>query len=100
MFGMFVRNALTDLETNQFFMLLTKENDQAKSNARKFLLDDRIRNEVFTKIFCNKEAINSEKMNLQGFLSFKKLFLIINEEEKYLEIQREDKVSVNNLNAL
>ena len=39
-------------------------------------------------------------MNLRGFSCFKKLFLIVNEEEKALEPQREDRVAVNNLNSL
>ena len=53
MFHMFVLNAVTEFETNSFFALLTKENDQAKSKERRFLLDDRVRNQVFQSIFCN-----------------------------------------------
>jgi len=53
MYLMFVSNAVTEFETNAFFALLIKENDQAKSKERRFLLDDKVRNEVFTKIFCN-----------------------------------------------
>jgi hypothetical protein len=47
MFHMFVKERVTDFETNAFFILLTKENEQARSNNRRFLLDDKIRNEVF-----------------------------------------------------
>jgi hypothetical protein len=47
MFLMFVTNAITEYETNAFFTLLTKENENAKSRERKFLLDDKVRNEVF-----------------------------------------------------
>lgn len=39
-------------------------------------------------------------MNLRGFNCFKKLFLIVNEEEKALEPQREDRVTVINMNNL
>jgi hypothetical protein len=79
---------------------LTKENDNAKTKERRFLLEDRVRNEVFAKIFCNSKYLNCEKIELQGFICFKNLFLIVNEEEKLLEVQKEEKVSVNNLNAL
>ncbi len=47
MYHMFVKERVTDFETNAFFILLTKENEQARSNNRRFLLDDKIRNEVF-----------------------------------------------------
>lgn len=40
MFNMFVLNAVTEYESNTFFVFLTKENEQAKSKERRFLLDD------------------------------------------------------------
>lgn len=63
MFFMFVSSAVTDFETNQFFAFLTKENELARSKERKFLLDDKVRNDVFTKIFCNNQSLNYEKLN-------------------------------------
>ena len=39
-------------------------------------------------------------MNLKGFSCFKKLFLIVNEEDKVIEPAREDRVSVININNL
>mmetsp|Transcript_8862 Transcript_8862/g.8233 ORF Transcript_8862/g.8233 Transcript_8862/m.8233 type:complete len:493 (+) Transcript_8862:1431-2909(+) len=100
MFTMFVKDHVTEYELNQFFMLLMKENENSRSQARRFLLDDKIRNEVFQNIFCNDSLFNCEKVNMHGFECFKKLFLIVNEEERSLEIQRDEKVSVNNLNML
>lgn len=47
MFAMFVLNRVTELESNYFFNLLTKENETAKTKDRRFLLDDKVRNEVF-----------------------------------------------------
>jgi hypothetical protein len=39
-------------------------------------------------------------MNLRGFNCFRKLFLIVNEEDKSLELQKEERVLVKNLNNL
>jgi hypothetical protein len=63
------------------------------------LLEDKVRNEVFQKIFCNFKYLNLEKMNIRGFTCFKRLFLIVNEEEKALE-NRKERVYINNLNSL
>lgn len=63
MFYMFVQNAVTEFEINCLFAFLTKENELAKSKVRKFLLDDKVRNEVFLKIFCNNQSLNYEKLN-------------------------------------
>jgi hypothetical protein len=38
-------------------------------------------------------------MNIRGFICIKRLFLIVNEEEKALEIKK-DRVYINNLNQL
>lgn len=86
MYNTFVVEAITEYETNIFYQLITKENEAAKTKERKFLLDDKVRNEVFQKIFCNNKYLNSEKINLKGFVCFKRLFLIVNEEDKTLEI--------------
>lgn len=80
--------------------MITKENENAKSKERRFLLDDRVRIEVFQQIFCNNKHLNCDKINMQGFVCFKKLFLIVNEEQNFLEVQKEERVLVNNLNAL
>ena len=100
MYDMFVLKPITEYETNVFFSFLTKENEQAKSKERRYYMDDRVRNDVFQKIFCNNNILDCERINWHGFLCFKKLFLIVNEEEKQLELLGEDKASVNNLNSL
>jgi hypothetical protein len=86
-----VTKGVTEYESNQLFNLITKENEIAKSKERRFLLDDKVRNQVFEKIFCNPKNVNFNKMNIKGFNCFKKLFLIVNEEEKALEPYREDR---------
>ena len=63
MFQLLVVNAVSEYESNAFFQLVTKENDNAKSKERRFLLDDKTRNEVFLKIFCNSKTLNFEKIN-------------------------------------
>lgn len=100
MFQLLVVNAVSEYESNAFFQLVTKENDNAKSKERRFLLDDKTRNEVFLKIFCNSKTLNFEKINIEGFNCFKRLFLIVNEEEKALEIQKDNRIVVTNLNSL
>ena len=85
MFQLMVTNSVTEYESNQLFNLITNENDNAKSNDRKFLLDDKVRNQVFQKIFSSSKYFNLDKMSLRCFSCFKKLFLIVNEEEKALE---------------
>ena len=77
---------MTEFESNALFELITKENQNAKSKERRFLLDDKVRNEVFLKIFCNSKYLNFEKVNTEGFSCFRRLFLIVNEEEKALEV--------------
>lgn len=47
MFNLFVGRAVTEFESNALFQLITKENESAKSKERRFLLDDKVRNEVF-----------------------------------------------------
>ena len=47
MFNLFVVKAVTEIESNALFSLITKENETAKSKERRFLLDDKVRNEVF-----------------------------------------------------
>lgn len=47
MFNIFVVKAVTEVESNALFQLITKENETAKSKERRFLLDDKTRNEVF-----------------------------------------------------
>lgn len=100
MFQLLVVKSTNEYESNALFQLITKENEGAKSKERRFLLDDRVRNEVFQKIFCNNKYLNFERINIQGFNCFKRLFLIVNEEEKVLIVHKEDRVVVSNLNAL
>lgn len=102
LFTMLVSRGFSEFESNCLFELITKENEQAKGRERRFLLDDIVRKEVFQKIFCNSKYLNFEKINLQGFNCFKRLFLIVNEEDKTLLVQKggEERVTVLNLNNL
>lgn len=47
MFQLMVTKAITEYESNALFEIITKENENSKSKERRFLLDDRVRNEVF-----------------------------------------------------
>ena len=64
MFQLLVTRAVTEFESNALFELITKENEAARSKERRFLLDDKVRNEVFSKIFCNTKYLNFEKINI------------------------------------
>ena len=63
MFNLFVANAISEIETNLFFTLVTKENEGSQSNQRKFLLEDKVRKELFQQIFCNTKYMIIEKIN-------------------------------------
>ena len=47
MFQLMVTKAVSEFESNALFDLITKENEISKSKERRFLLDDKVRNEVF-----------------------------------------------------
>jgi hypothetical protein len=47
LFDTFVTEATTPYETEQFFMFLTKENENSGTRERKFLLDEKRRTDVF-----------------------------------------------------
>jgi hypothetical protein len=53
LFELCVTHAVTSLESKLFFVFLTKENDNSRTRERKYLLDERRRTEVFSKIMCN-----------------------------------------------
>jgi hypothetical protein len=99
MFTQMVSRGVTEFESNALFELITKENEQAKAKERSFLLGDTVRKEVFQKIFCNEKYLNFERTNNQGFNCFKRLFLIVNSEERTLEGQ-DERLAVVNLNGL
>ena len=42
-----VTKAVSEYESDALFQLITKENENAKSKERRFLLDDKVRSEVF-----------------------------------------------------
>ena len=79
MFSLFVSDPVSEVETNLFFEMLTKENNQAtRGKEKKFLIDDKLRTTLFQEIFCNSQVFDGTKMNYKGFDCFKKLFLIVN----------------------
>ena len=61
MFKIFVTEAATEIETREFFSFLTKENISRRSRA--FLLDEKLRFQVFTKIMCNDKSMNCVNLN-------------------------------------
>ena len=48
MFKIFVTEAATEVETREFFNFLTKQNPNARTRDRMFLLDEKLRIQVFT----------------------------------------------------
>jgi hypothetical protein len=64
MFTLLVTNAVTEYESDALFQMITKENENAKSKERRFLLDDSVRNQLFQRIFCNNKYLNFEKINI------------------------------------
>ena len=63
MFRIFVTEAETELETRQFFDFLTKQNVQARTRDRLYLLDEKLKFQVFAKIMCNEESMNCVRLN-------------------------------------
>lgn len=49
----FVQHSVTEYESKQFFLFLTRENEQSTTRERRFLLSDKVRMEVFRNIMCN-----------------------------------------------
>ena len=43
----FVKRGVTEYEAKKFFLFLTKENENSNNRERRFLLNDKIRVEVF-----------------------------------------------------
>ncbi len=66
LFQLLATRALTEFESNALFTLITKENENSRSKDKRFLLEDRVRNEVFQRIFCNAggKYLNCERLNM------------------------------------
>ncbi len=87
MFRLFVTEAATEVETREFFAFLTKHN--TSSRDRKYLLDEKLRTQVFTKIMGNDESMNCLNLNLQAYECFKHLFIGVNCQEQLLTLIKE-----------
>ena len=77
MFKIFVTDATSPFETREFFNFLTKENRgqiASRTRDRVFLLDEKLRFQVFTKIMCSDKSMNCLNLNLQSYQCFKSLF--------------------------
>lgn len=74
----YVLKGVTEYEAKQFFLFLTKENENSVTRERKFILSERIRVEVFKNIMCNDKLLDSTNMRSEGFDCFKNLFLTVN----------------------
>jgi len=55
------------------------------SRERKFLLDEKRRTDVFQKIMCNKNELDCTKLGIEGFRSFRMLFLNVNSEHRHID---------------
>lgn len=84
LFKTFVNQSISDYEQAVLFKFLTKENEQATTRERKYLLDERRRNEVFQKIMCNKKELDCTRLGIEGFRCFKMLLLHVNAEHRHI----------------
>jgi hypothetical protein len=101
MFTIFVTEAVTEVETREFFSFLTKQNPNAKTRERMYLLDEKLKNEVFTKIMGNDQAMNCLNLNLQAYECFKNLFMGVNHQEGLIMLDRDGSiVNVSAVNKL
>ena len=78
MFKIFVTEAVSEVETREFFNFLTRQNMNARSRERMYLLDEKLRFQVFTKIMCNEKSMNCINLNLQAYECFSNLFIGVN----------------------
>ena len=93
----YVVNPVTEYEAKKFFLFLTKENENSISRERNFLLNEKIRVEVFNKIMCNEKLLDSSSIGVEGFSCFKMLFLNVNNEKRLLEHDSSGNFSVNSI---
>lgn len=92
LFKIFVTEALTPIETREFFNFLTKQNQNARSRERFYLLDERLRLQVFTTIMCNEKAMNCVHLTLQAYECFHTLFKGVNAQEGALTVDNESNI--------
>jgi hypothetical protein len=78
LFQTFVTKAVTPFESKHFFVFLTKENENSRTRERKFLLDEKLRPQVFSNIMCNDKMLDCKQLNFEGFHCFKTLFINVN----------------------
>lgn len=50
----YVLKGVTEYEAKKFFLFLTRENENSNNRERKFLLNEKIRVDVFKNIMCNE----------------------------------------------
>ena len=84
LFKILVSQNISEYEQKVFFNFLTKENVEAMTRERKFLLDERRRTDVFQKIMCNNAELDCTRLGIEGFRCFKMLFLTVNGEHRHL----------------
>ena len=92
MFKIFVTEAVAEVETREFFNFLTKQNQNARNRERLYLLDEKLRFQVFTKIMCNDKSMNCLNLNLHAYECFRSLFVGVNAQEGSLALDREGNI--------
>jgi hypothetical protein len=55
---------------------------------RKSILTKKIRIHIFEVIFCNPEKFECTNLSLSGYQCFEKMFTLVNEELKKIEIHK------------
>jgi hypothetical protein len=69
---------------------LTKENENSATRERRYLLDEKRRNQVFQEIMCSTDNLDYSKLGQAGFNCFKSLFLNVNAQNRFLDLVEND----------
>lgn len=94
MFRMFVTEAVSEIETRLFFEFLTKENQKAKTRERAYILDEKLRTQVFSEIMCNEASMDCVNLGQLAFDCFHTLFLGVNAQEGNLQLDKEEQKEI------
>lgn len=100
LFSIFVTTAVTEYESQQFFLFLTKENVQSTNRERRFLLNEQRRIQVFQEIMCSKQLMNVSRLGKDGIACFNNMFLLVNAANKLISMDPHDGFHVHQINKL
>lgn len=96
----FVLCGVTEYEEQQFFLFIAKENESSATRERRYLLNDKIRIEVFKNIMCNGQLLDSANICHEGFKCFRMMFITVNNAHKLIDFENNGNYVVNSLQTL